>query len=82
MTFLPARIFWYTKFMAKTITGTRKSRGRPATGAESVHLRILPDQSAVIDVWINQQEDADLSKPEAIRRLLEEALKKPKGKKK
>jgi hypothetical protein len=67
-------IFWYTIFMSKTIPGTRKSRGRPATGAESVHLRILPDQSAAIDAWINQQEDADLTRPEAIRRLLEQAL--------
>jgi hypothetical protein len=75
-------LFWYTKFMAKTKIGTRKSRGRPATGAESVHLRILPDQSAAIDAWINQQ-DADLTRPEAIRRLLEEALRvKPRGKKK
>jgi hypothetical protein len=48
-----------------------------------VHLRILPDQSAAIDAWINQQEDADLTRPEAIRRLLEEALAaRPKGKKK
>jgi len=46
-----------------------------------VHLRILPDQSAAIDAWINRQEDEDLTRPEAIRRLLEEAL-KVKGKKK
>jgi hypothetical protein len=69
--------------MVKTISGTRKSRGRPPTGAESVHLRILPDQSAAIDRWIDAQEEADLTRPEAIRRLLEQALQQqPKGKRK
>lgn len=48
-----------------------------------MHLRILPDQAAAIDAWINKQEDADLTRPEAIRRLLDEALTvKAKGKKK
>ncbi len=49
--------------------------GRPPTGAESVHLRVLPDQWAAIDAWISKQKDPALSRPEAIRRLVELALK-------
>jgi hypothetical protein len=67
-------LFWYTKFMTKSISRTRKSRGRPATGAESVHLRVLPEQSAAIDAWIGKQKEPDLSRPEAIRRLVELGL--------
>jgi hypothetical protein len=62
-------------FMGKSITRTRKSRGRPSTGAESVHLRVLPDQSAAIDAWILKQKEPDLTRPEAIRRLVEFGLK-------
>jgi hypothetical protein len=67
------------KLMTKSISRTRKTRGRPSTGAESVHLRILPDQSAAIDAWITKQKEPDLSRPEAIRRLVELGL-KAKGK--
>jgi hypothetical protein len=72
-------LFWYTIFMGKSITRTRKYRGRPSTGAESVHLRVLPDQSAAIAAWISRQKDPDLTRPEAIRRLVEIGL-KAKGK--
>jgi hypothetical protein len=58
-----------------TLSRTRKKMGRPSTGAESVHLRVLPDQSAAIDAWISKQKEADLSRPEAIRRLVEIGLK-------
>src|ERR1700680_3254852 len=62
-------------WMNKAITRTRKSRARPSTGAESVHLRVLPDQAAAIDAWIKRQKEPDLSRPEAIRRLVELGLK-------
>jgi hypothetical protein len=62
------------KLMTKSISRTRKARGRPSTGAESVHLRVLPDQSAAIDAWIAKQKER-LSRPEAIRRLVELGLK-------
>ena len=61
------------KFMSKSITGTRKKRGRPSTGAESVHLRVLPDQILAIDAWIAKQREP-VTRPEAIRRLVEMAL--------
>jgi hypothetical protein len=57
-----------------TLSRTRKKIGRPPTGAESVHLRVLPDQSAAIDAWIEKQKDPP-SRPEAIRRLVELGLK-------
>jgi hypothetical protein len=61
--------------MGKSITRTRKSRGRPPTGAESIHLRVLPDQFSAIDAWISKQKEPGLSRPEAIRRLVELGLK-------
>jgi len=66
-------------FMSKAITRTRKSRGRPPTGAESIHLRVLPQQSADIDAWIAKQKEPGLTRPEAVRRLVELGL-KAKGK--
>lgn len=69
-------LFWYKKLMNKsTLSRTRKKIGRPSTGAESVHLRVLPDQFAAIDAWISKQKEADLSRPEAIRRLVDLGLK-------
>jgi hypothetical protein len=61
--------------MSKAITRTRKSRGRPSTGASSVHLRVLPEQFSAIDAWITKQKEPDLTRPEAIRRLVEIGLK-------
>ena len=62
--------------MRKSILSrTGKKIGRPPTGAESVHLRVLPDQSAAIDNWIAKQKEPALTRPEAIRRLVELGLK-------
>jgi hypothetical protein len=58
---------------------TRKARGRPPTGAESIHLRVPPEQSADVDAWIAKQKEPGLVRPEAIRRLVELGL-KAKGK--
>jgi hypothetical protein len=63
------------KFMTKSISRTRKTRGRPPTGAESIHLRVLPEQSAEVDAWIAKQKEPWLTRPEAIRRLVELGLK-------
>ena len=51
-----------------------KKRGPPATGkGEPILVRVQPAQLAGLDAWIARQ-DAQLSRPEAIRRLLEQAL--------
>jgi hypothetical protein len=69
-------IFWYTKFMSAATTYTRKprGRGRPSTGAESIHLRLLPDQLASVKDWIATQPKPRPSRPEAIRRLIDLGL--------
>jgi hypothetical protein len=59
--------------MTKSISRTGKTRGRPATGASSIHLRVLPEQFSAIDAWIKKYAP-DLSRPEAIRRLVELGL--------
>ena len=49
--------------------------GRPPTGiGKTIGLRLYPDQEAALDAWIAKQPDPKPSKPEAIRRLLWEAL--------
>jgi hypothetical protein len=52
----------------------RKKRGPPATGkGEPILVRLQPAQLAALDAWIARQ-NAQLSRPEAIRRLIEQAL--------
>jgi hypothetical protein len=51
-----------------------KKRGPPATGkGKPILVRLQPAQLAALDAWIARQ-NAQLSRPEAIRRLLEQAL--------
>jgi hypothetical protein len=73
--------------MAKsTIIGSsKKKRGRPALyegsngkGAPQIGLRLPPDDLAAVDAWIAKRKEPDLSRPEAIRRLVELGLKAPK----
>jgi hypothetical protein len=58
----------------------KKGRGRPPTGGrrEGVMVRLGPDQFDALDAWIMKQA-APLTRPEAIRRLVELGL-KAKGK--
>jgi hypothetical protein len=67
--------------MAKsTISDNRKKRiGRPPVGAILIGVRVPPADVAVLDAWIEKHEP-DMSRPEAIRRLVELGLKaKSKG---
>jgi hypothetical protein len=66
---------WYALFMAKSISGTRKKRGRgrPPTGGTSIHLRVLPDQLKKVDEWRDAQ-FIEHSRPEAIRELVDLGL--------
>lgn len=52
----------------------KRGRGRPATDATPVLVRIQPDQIEKIDAWSDKQKD-EPSRPEAIRRLVEIGLK-------
>ena len=63
--------------MAKSITDIpKKQRGRPPTGGrrDGVLVRLEPSQFTALDKWISKT-DAHLSRPEAIRRLVEIGLK-------
>jgi hypothetical protein len=52
----------------------RKKRGPPPTGKGTpIVVRIQPRQLSTLDTWIKQQ-DAPLSRPEAVRRLIEKGL--------
>jgi hypothetical protein len=66
--------------MANLITGSRKRRGRPTLyegsegkGAPQVVVRLPPRELAAIDSWISRQREP-LSRPAAIRRLVEMSL--------
>jgi hypothetical protein len=55
------------------ITQKKKRRGPPTGKGELVGVRVQPPLLAALDRWITQQTDGP-SRPEAIRRLLEQAL--------
>ena len=61
--------------MARSISNIRKKRGRgrPKVGAIPVLVRLLPDQADRLDRWRKGLSDRP-GRPEAIRRVLEQAL--------
>jgi hypothetical protein len=65
---------WYHSFMKKQTVEPQKKRGPPATGkGESMHVRLQPAEMASLDAWIAKQREP-VSRPEAIRRLIEAGL--------
>ena len=67
--------------MAKSISVIqKKKRGRPITTGRGtlIGVRLLDEPLSVLDGWISRQKEPDLSRPEAIRRLVELGLKKGK----
>jgi hypothetical protein len=60
--------------MAQTISNIKKSRGRPRVDATAIGLRLPPDKLAQLDAWIARQGSPKLTRPEAIRRLLDAGL--------
>jgi hypothetical protein len=56
---------------------TKKKRGRPVTTGKGtlIGVRLLDEPLATLDEWIARQKDAELTRPEAIRRLVELGLK-------
>jgi hypothetical protein len=51
--------------------------GRPRVDSEDVHVRLTRPALDTLDAWIASQPEPRPSRPEAIRRLLAEALGKP-----
>jgi hypothetical protein len=64
--------------MAKSISVIqKKKRGRPVTTGRGtlIGVRLLDEPLATLDAWIAKQKEPDLSRPEAIRQLVELGLK-------
>ena len=60
--------------MKGAIGDIEKRRGRPATNAKPVLVRLAPVDLTALDEWITAQA-VPLSRPEAVRLLLRQALK-------
>jgi hypothetical protein len=62
--------------MVKSINASAKRRGRPVTTGTgtTIGVRMLDDPLAALDAWIAKQKEPDLTRPEAIRRLVEIGL--------
>ena len=56
---------------------TKRRRGRPVTTGKGtlIGVRLLDEPLGELDAWIARQQQPDLSRPEAIRRLVELGLK-------
>ncbi len=67
--------------MGKSISASANRRGRPVTTGTgtTIGVRMLDGRIAALDAWIAKQKEPELSRPEAIRRLVELGL-KAKGK--
>jgi hypothetical protein len=62
----------------QSVISQKKKRGPPPTGkGHPIMVRLQPAALARLDRWAASQDD-DPSRPEAIRRLIEKALKAPK----
>ena len=59
--------------------GGKGQMGRPPVDSEDVHVRLRRSALDALDAWIGAQPEPRPSRPEAIRRLLAEALGKPAG---
>jgi hypothetical protein len=61
--------------MGKKTVLAKKRRGPPPTGkGEQVVVRWQPGPLAALDAWVEKQKDPDLTRAEAIRRLVEASL--------
>jgi hypothetical protein len=63
--------------MARSITGDKKRRGRPATGiGKVIGLRWHQPELEALDAWAIDQKLPTPSRPEAIRRIVTEHLRR------
>ena len=62
--------------MSKSISDNGKNPvGRPKVGAILIGVRVPPAGVAALDAWIKKRAADNLTRPEAIRRLVEIGLK-------
>jgi hypothetical protein len=68
-------LFYNIVYSMKSINniGKKRGRGRPATDATPVLVRLQPDRLAAIDAWIKKQ-DRPLTRPDAIRAMIDTIL--------
>jgi hypothetical protein len=67
--------------MKKATVVPKKKRGPPATGhGQPIVVRMHPPQLKALDSWIAQQPPPFPSRPEAVRKLVDLALKAKAGK--
>jgi hypothetical protein len=64
--------------MIKSTPKMRKKPGPPPKGHKKILVSVPPSELADLDTWIKQQSDKP-SRPQAIRRLMEQALALPKN---
>ena len=60
----------------KTVDDGKRARGRPPVGSIFVGVRFPPIDLAALDRWIDGQPDPKPSRPQAVRVLVDEALRK------
>jgi hypothetical protein len=63
--------------MGSPISDNKSVGGRPRTDATPVMVRLPPLAISSLDAWIAARPEPRPSRPEAIRRILGEALAKP-----
>lgn len=56
------------------VSDDRKKIGRPRVGSTHIGVRVPPDLLADLDTFISSEPDPKPSRPDAIRRLLSDAL--------
>jgi len=56
-------LIWHHQIMS-SISGTKKTRGRPRVDSVSIHLRLPPAECAAFDSWL---ESKNMSRQEAAR---------------
>ena len=62
--------------MKASISAGTKRKGRPKTTGkgQQIGVRLLPPSLSALDAWIARQPEPRPSRPEAIRRILADAL--------
>jgi hypothetical protein len=58
----------------RALTRPRDTRGRSQINATQVNIRFAPSELARLGVWIKRQQSPKPSRPEAVRRLVGQAL--------
>jgi hypothetical protein len=74
---LAARTLWRYKYPMSRVFSAKKKTGRPRVDSEAVNVRLERPALDILDAWIAAQPEPRPSRPEAIRRLLVEALGRP-----